>query len=161
LYVNDGSAATPSITFHNDISLDTGLYLIGENNIGVAAAGVQQMSISSTATQISNDLRLSAGLRRSITTSSGTAVTLDSTMHIIRLTYAVDATAVVVTVPLASAHSGREYVIIKFGNGGGVVEINASGSDHFDNDVTTQLVLSSKGTRVTILSDGVATWYTV
>lgn len=48
----DGTAAAPSITFTSDP--DTGLYLKGTNNVGIAAGGVEVMAIGTTETVINS-----------------------------------------------------------------------------------------------------------
>ncbi len=58
LYVNSGTESTPSITFHNDLSNDTGFYLISDNNIGITAGGKKIANIkynSSTDTDFQLD----------------------------------------------------------------------------------------------------------
>lgn len=44
--IPNGTVAAPSLAFTTD--LDNGIYLVGANNLGIAAAGVLQMSISSS-----------------------------------------------------------------------------------------------------------------
>jgi hypothetical protein len=50
--VADGSAAAPSITFNSDT--DTGLYRIGDNNIGVSCGGVKTLDVKQGELRINN-----------------------------------------------------------------------------------------------------------
>jgi hypothetical protein len=159
LRVPDGSVTTPSVAFIN--STNTGLYLIGSNNIGIATNSTKRIDISDNTTNITNDFQLSTGFRRSVTTVSGTSVTLSSSHNIVILSYTADATNVTVTLPSVASHTGREYILIKTGNGGGNVTINtASGSEYIDDNSTTSLVLLAQFERATLICDGVR-WYSV
>lgn len=49
----DGTAALPAMTFSNDI--DTGIYLIGTNNMGFSTTGVVRWSVDSSGRLVSNN----------------------------------------------------------------------------------------------------------
>ncbi len=81
LYVNDGSELAPSITFHNDVGVDTGLYLIAENNMGVTAGGKKIVDIkytSGTDTTFQLDSSTSFNLKKINTIDDAASITLPS-----------------------------------------------------------------------------------
>jgi hypothetical protein len=59
LQCTDGNAANPSIHFFNDP--DVGFYRKGTNNLGITAGSFEALSVSTTETNIKNDLVLAAG----------------------------------------------------------------------------------------------------
>lgn len=65
LSLADGTAAAPSLTFTNDAGTDTGMYLIGANNIGFSADGTLRFDYNTTRFLLSN-------LELSIADSGGT-----------------------------------------------------------------------------------------
>ena len=65
----DGTAAAPTVSFTNDP--DTGLYLIGANNIGVAANGAKVLDVASTGLTVTGALGAS-----SLTSPASTNLTL-------------------------------------------------------------------------------------
>jgi len=77
IYVLDGSAAAPSITFHNDTLCDTGLYLSGQNEIGIAAGGVAAATISATSMLLHEDLTLGTAALWPVGASASAAVGID------------------------------------------------------------------------------------
>lgn len=56
----DGAAATPSVTFSTDAT-DTGFYLIGANNLGIAANGAKEIDIAATGTTFTHKVVLPDG----------------------------------------------------------------------------------------------------
>lgn len=157
----NGSVSNPALSFVN--SNDTGLYLIGSDNIGIATGGTKRIDISDSTTLITNELQLTSGLRKKVSTVTGTSATLDSTYNMILFSYATDATNVTVTLPAADSNNvGREYIIVKTGNGGGSLIINtASGSDFIDGAVNTSITLTVIYDRVRLICDGANHWYTL
>lgn len=55
----DGTVALPAVSFANNTN--TGLYLIGVNNLGISCNGVNQVNISTTTATFTNPLRLPDG----------------------------------------------------------------------------------------------------
>jgi hypothetical protein len=45
LFINNGTASNPSLTFHNDVDSNTGLYLSSANDIGISADGANVLNI--------------------------------------------------------------------------------------------------------------------
>jgi hypothetical protein len=70
IYVNDGTAAIPSMVFDGDTNKDTGFYRITENTIGVAAGGSNVLSIGLNNSTFTNGQTLNIG-------SSGTTSPLN------------------------------------------------------------------------------------
>jgi hypothetical protein len=157
----DGTASLPAYSFIN--STNSGMFRTGtSNNIGLVTGGTKRIDIADAATGIINDLQLSSGFKRSAATIATTTATLDSTHNIVLCSYAADASNVTITLPAASSHVGREYLLIKTGAGGGSLIINtASGSDFIDDAVTTQITLSGQYDRVTLICGQSNRWFTV
>lgn len=157
----DGAVGTPSYSFIS--SPDAGLYHIGTDNIGIAIAGVKKMDISVASTQISNDFQTLSGFKRNFTVYTAATLTLDDTYNIVELSYAVDTSDVIVTLPeCILANKGREYTLIKTGAGGGNLVINTfDASDFIDDNATVQIVLINQFDKVTLISNGTNRWYTV
>jgi hypothetical protein len=81
IYINNGSESTPSLTFHNDLGNDTGLYLVAENNMGITAGGKKIADIkynSSTDTTFQLDTSTSFNLKKFDTIDNVASITLPS-----------------------------------------------------------------------------------
>ncbi len=161
IHAQDGTAAAPSYSFVN--STGTGIFRTGAgNNLGISTSGVKRIDISDAITNISNEIQLGAGFRRAILTISTTSATLDSTHSIVICSYASDSSNIIITLPAASSNTGREYILIKTGNGGGSLIINtASGTDFIDDALTTSIILSNQYDRVTLICGQSNRWFTV
>jgi hypothetical protein len=48
VYADAGSAAAPSYTFNSDTNYDTGLYLIGQDSLGISAGGINVITVART-----------------------------------------------------------------------------------------------------------------
>lgn len=59
LFLNDGSNASPSISFILDSN--TGIYRIGNDNLGITCGGVKQVDISTTSAAFTNPLVIPTG----------------------------------------------------------------------------------------------------
>lgn len=72
LHVQDGDATTPGVAFGND--LDTGLYRIGANNIGISCGGTNALDLSSNrAVMVSDGSTASGAFSVAIGGSSNTS----------------------------------------------------------------------------------------
>jgi hypothetical protein len=68
---------------------------------------------------------------------------------------------VIVTLPLAANHSGRQYIIVKSStSGSGQITVARSGSDFIDGTLTT-LNIPDQYDRTSVASDGISIWYTI
>ena len=93
---------------------------------------------------------------------SSTSLSLDATYCIVEFSYATNSSNVIVTLPQASSNIGREYTLIKTGNGGGNLVINTfSGTEYIDDNSTTQIILSVQFDKVTLICNGTNRWYTI
>jgi hypothetical protein len=121
------------------------------------------MDISGAVTQVANDFQAAAGFRKSFTVVSSISFTPDTTHCIVELSYSATASDVVVTLPEAvDLNKGREYTLIKTGNGGGRLVINTFDSnDYIDDNSTLQIILAAQFDRVTLVCNGVNRWYTI
>lgn len=74
LELADGSVATPALSFDNDT--DCGLYRIGANNVGVAAAGTKVIDISSTGVSFPVGVTTAKGVTITHSTANADALTV-------------------------------------------------------------------------------------
>lgn len=161
LRLPNGTVSLPAYSYTNDPA--SGMYLIGAANVGLATNGQKRIDVSDTATSITNDLQLSTGFKRSVTTIATTSATLSASHNVVLCSYAADATNVTITLPSAASHIGREYIIQKTGNGGGSVIINtASGTEYIDDAVTTSITsITAQFERVVLICVESNRWITV
>lgn len=158
IYGVDGTASNPTYSFSN--STGSGIYRTGtSNNIGISTSSSQRVNISDSSTNILNDLQISQGFKHSVTVISGTSATLDSTDNIVVCTYATDTTNVNITLPLASSHIGREYIIVKYGNTASNVVIGVTGGDLIDDK--TSISIQVMNDRITVISIASGQWLVV
>lgn len=158
LYTLDGTEAAPAMSFVQDET--TGVYLKAPGVLGISAGGVDHMEIGASLIQFNFD-SIFAGMRKNVVSHPGNTLTLDHTHYMVELTYDTDATDIMVTLPDLATNSGREYILIKVGDGGGDVIISTNDPGEFiDDGVTTQIVLTDQYDRVTFIA-GSTQWYTV
>jgi hypothetical protein len=150
----DGTAAAPSITFTSDTN--TGLYVIGPDNMGITVGGTKTVDFSSGATLVTTDFVTAAGYRRNTSVNAGTAVALSSSDNFVEFS---SNSAVIVTLPTIVGNTGREYTIVQTGSGN--ITINtASGSEFIDNGVLTSVSLTSIYSKITLVC-GSTQWYSL
>lgn len=155
----NGSNSTPTYSFYSDP--DTGIYRIGSNNLGISVGGTNKLDIGSSSVDINSDTKINGGFRKKVEVFTGTSLTLNSTHYLVEFSYAATASDVTVTLPLAASNAGREYVLIKTGNGSGDLVIDADPADTIDDDITTSITLTTQYDRVVFISNGVDRWYTM
>ena len=157
LYLNDGAVSTPAFTFNSDI--DTGLYRIAADSIGIACGGVKIIEIAGTTTEITNELKLLGGIRHNLEVNATTSIALDGTSEIVEIS---STSTVTVTLPNCdSTQLGREYTLIKTGALGTINVNTFDSNDHIDGDSITTIAISSQFTKITLISNGVNRWYVV
>lgn len=174
LRIPAGSITSPAYSFSSDTN--TGIYSIGADQIGISTGGTNRVSISTTAFTITTgqtlnvgssgntsplnvygDVFFNAGFRKKVLSTSSTSLTLDSTHYLVEFS---STSAVSVTLPAASSHSGREYVLVKTG-ASGTITISRSSPDTIDDAATTSISLTTQYDKVSLISNGVDRWYTV
>jgi hypothetical protein len=150
----DGTVTAPSITFTSDTN--TGLYIIGTDNMGIAIGGTKTVDLSTTQTQVLTDLKTSGGFSRNATANAGTGVILSTSDNFVEFT---SSSNVIVTLPTIVGNAGREYTIVQAGSGN--ITINtASGSEFIDNGVLTSVSLNSIYSKITLVC-GQSQWYSL
>lgn len=150
----DGTVLLPSIVFTNDTS--TGLYRIGNNNIGITTSGVKRIDISNTSTKITNDLYILSGFSHGVTILSTNTLSLTTVHNIVEVTNTSNTT---ITLPSIVGNAGRHYVIINSGTG--TVTVNTiSSSEYIDNGINTTIVLNNQYDRLALVG-GSTQWYSM
>jgi hypothetical protein len=74
----DGSVSSPGISFWNDSGQNTGIYMIGENNLGFSANGVRQGDFSTSGLQLASGARVNSIIENLTGASSTTLATSES-----------------------------------------------------------------------------------
>lgn len=149
VYVLVRETATPYEIIDVQVQADTTNTVIVGPFLTIPTAGQYTVTV----TAVTPSVATPAGLLTAITTVSANA-TLDGTNHVVL----VDATGAgrTITLPLASGHTGRQYVIKKKDATGNLATIGRTGSDVIDG--ATTYVLSTQYQAVTVISDG-TNWY--
>jgi len=88
---------------------------------------------------------------------TGTTLTLD-THYMVE---ASNADATTITLPKASDHPGRLYLVVKTSSSSNAVTVATTSGDYIDNASTTSLSLSLPFDRTLLLSNGIGRWYTL
>ena len=107
--------------------------------------GLKQSSPNST-------LHVTGSMAHAVT-STGSAITLDETHHVVLVT-----AAVTISLPTASGCTGRKYIIKNAISGPGTVTVGRSGTDTIDGSTTVSLAVANKTT--TVISNG-SNWYII
>jgi hypothetical protein len=150
----DGTVSAPSIAFTSE--LNTGLYRIGTDNMGITVNGIKIFDISNAATQVTTDFVTASGYRRKNSVNAGTSITLTSSDNFVEFS---SSSAVIVTLPTVVGNAGREYTLVQTGSGN--ITINtASGSEFIDNGVITSISLTAIYSKITLVC-GSTQWYSL
>lgn len=157
LFVLEGSAANPSVTFDNG-SYDNGFYLTNEGGVAVSTSGSKRVEVSDSSMNVDVDMVTSAGVRKKIDVIAGAAVTLDNSHDVIELSNEGDVT---VTLPACADHAGRSYLIIKTGSIGIATVNTAAANEYIDDNVTTSIQLNTQFDKLQIICNGNNRWYSV
>ena len=122
----DGTVSLPSFTFASD--LDTGIYRIGANNAGFAAAGAKVLDISATGLGVTGTITSTAATN--ITSASATSLTVGPN----------GTTTPILSVDSATASAVAGLKITGAATGGTVALVTT------DSGSATNLTISAKGT---------------
>jgi len=120
-----------------------------------------KIDVSNTTTNIINETQLSSGFKRNVATVSSTALTLDSTYNMVLFSYEIDSSDVIVTLPSAASNVGREYILVKIGNGGGRLIINTAEGNFIDDGTTTQIILNNRYDKVCLICGQSTRWFII
>jgi hypothetical protein len=157
VYVNDGTASSPSIVFDLNSTRNTGFYRKATNTIGISANGTDAIIVSDTQNTSVNDFKMSKGIVKANLVLSTASLTLTNQHYMVECSFS---GAVTITLPSVSGNTGREYIIVKTSVSGTNVTISTSGGDHIDDASSTSIVLSNQYDRATLVA-GSTLWYTV
>lgn len=151
IYLNNGTALLPALTFNSE--QNTGFYLSATNTISVSLNGAENIRCSTTETKINTPLLF----KKKIQTNNNTNIILTDEEHVLLISATVP---VVITLPPAAAHSGKEYVLIKTA-ATGIVTIQTTNPNTIDDGISTSDILDIQYDRITFLSDGDNQWYSL
>ena len=118
LHAPDGSAANPALTFGND--LDTGIYRITGNNLGIAAGGAERFRVNTSGVSVSGNFLAEASANRRIRVVDAAHNTLTNLAAAITFSRGSDIgelAAVMATGNGGIAVAGREGVSLCAGGG--------------------------------------------
>lgn len=144
--VGGGNAATPAVYF--DVDSDSGLYRIGSNDLGLSAAGTQQLHVDS------DGLKLDRALATAVIIGRNTNITLSGAHTDVFFALSASRSA---TFPAASSCAGRVYGLGKTSGAGFNVVATPDGTDTIGGVAGTYLI-KGVGQLVRFKSDGVSDW---
>ena len=105
-------------------------------------------------------IKLAGGLSHTVSSETGATYTILADDYLVNFTNT-GGTAVEVTLPAASAHNGRELILVNRTTNPVAVNINRAGSDTIDDSSTTVLVLTTTYDKTKLISDGVSVWFSI
>lgn len=138
LLVANGSVSAPSIGFATDP--DSGLYRIGTNSIGIAAEGVNVITVTTPSVTIASPLivDLTAGITASTTQTQGQQALTSDISEISTVANDDD------TVTLPSAAAGRTATVIN--NGANILQIFPASGDDLGKGANTAIKMATGST---------------
>ena len=180
------TSGSQSADFGRNVNFNTGAVAFtaasGSNTITVPANAANALNITDGSTNIAQVVTSTGNLAfqvNSLTSAAGgltvtgdtyhnggykekvsalsSATTLSSTHNIVNVT--TGASNIAITLPDATAHSGRHYKVSKADNGAGNVVITPASGDYLDGVQNDTLSLVLKDDHAWVVSHGAAGWY--